>query len=238
MSTINATPSESITHRTRCITEYDFFTLWQFGPDRGGEMTRFVYDVYYPRFSGKYGWQGEDFDKMSADDLETMEHSTIYTAVNRTGSYLGTIRIIEKTDQTLPMERDFHLDALEVCRSHGISPHRIFEIARFAKSSEEIQKAKLSIRQGMAVTDALIAHCVRLTSRERGNIWVASIDIHVLELLRRRGFRFFPIGETADYLGSPTTPVMLPIDTCLEELRPRHPERYALYFEAAGDMAA
>lgn len=213
------------------IEFFEGFSVWEVGSDRAMETTRFVFEVYYDLFSKKYEWEGE-YEKMALDDQATMVHSTIYGAVSRENDLLATIRIIEKSDQLLPIERDFNLNVFNLCREKNIKPNRIFEIGRLAKHPLRIKNAGIFGRQRLAIVDELIAQMVYTCSQEKGNVWVASIDVDVLTLLRSRGFHFTSIGETNnEYLGSPTTPVILSIDQCRNDIRDLNSERYAKYFK-------
>ncbi|MFI5304447.1 MAG: hypothetical protein ACHQYP_06585 [Nitrospiria bacterium] len=213
------------------IEFFDGFSVWEIGSDRAMEITRFVFEVYFDLFSKKYEWEGE-YEKMVLDDQATMVNSTIYAALSREEDLLATIRIIRKSEQELPIEKDFDLNVLEICREKNIHPNRVFEIGRLAKHPVRIKKAGILGRQKLAIVDELIAQMVYVCSQENGNIWVASIDVDVLMLLRSRGFHFSPIGKTnGDYLGSPTTPVILSIDQCRNDIRDLNTERYIKYFK-------
>jgi hypothetical protein len=216
--------------QSKPIDFFDKFSVWEIGTDRAMETTRFVFDVYFDLFSRKYEWDGE-YEKMVLDDQATMVNSTIYAAFSRENELLATIRIIKKLDQLLPVEKDFNLNVFDICREKNINPNRIFEIGRLAKHPLRIKNTGIFGRQRLAVIDELIAQVVYTCSQESGNVWVASIDVDVLTLLRSRGFHFSPIGKTnSEYLGSPTTPVILSIDQCRNDIRDLNSERYAKYF--------
>lgn len=218
------------------IESFEKYSVWEIGTDRAMETTRFVFEVYFDRFSRKYEWEGE-FGKMVNDDQATLAYSTIYGALSPENDLLATIRIIEKTSQELPIEKDFNLNVFDVCREKNINPNRIFEIGRLAKHPLKIRNAGIFGRHRLAVVDDLIAEVVNTCSRESGNVWVASIDIDVLALLRSRGFHFSPIGSTnSEYLGSPTTPVILSIDQCRNDMRGLNVERYAKCFRPAVEL--
>jgi hypothetical protein len=231
MALINPKGSKTMISQSTPIEFFEGFSLWEIGTDRAMETTRFVFEVYFDLFSRKYEWEGE-FEKMAQDDQATMVNSTIYAALSREEDFLATIRIIRKSKQELPVEKDFNLNVLEICREKNINPNRIFEIGRLAKHPARIKRAGLLGRQKLAVVDELIAQMVYACSQEIGNVWVASIDVDVLMLLRSRGFHFSPIGKTnGDYLGSPTTPVILSIDQCRNDIRDLNSERYVKYFK-------
>jgi hypothetical protein len=212
------------------IDFFEDFSVWKIGKERAIETTRFVFGVYFDLFSRKYEWEGE-FEKMVLDDQDTMAHSTIYGAISRENDLLATIRIIEKSDQLLPIEKDFNLNVFDICREKNIYPNRIFEIGRLAKHPVRIRNSGISGCRRLAVIDELIAQVVYTCSQESGNVWVASIDVDVLTLLRSRGFHFSPIGNTnSEYLGSPTTPVILSVDQCRHDIQSLNSERYVKYF--------
>jgi hypothetical protein len=212
------------------INIYDDFSVWEIGVDRASDVTKFVFEVYYDRFSKEYQWEGE-YEKLESDDKAELWNSTIYAALNREGGILATIRTIERADCPLPIERDFNVDIFKVCREKSLVPNRIFEGGRFAKSTEKAKKSGISRARSLALMEELLACTVYTCSQEKNNIWFSTIDTHVLYLLRSRGLRFSPIGETdMNYLGSPTVPVCLPIDECRDYMREFNYNRYLKYF--------
>jgi len=220
--------------QSRLLEEFEGFSIWEIGEDRAIETTQFVFEIYLALFSRKYQWSGE-YEKMSADDRATLPYSTLFAALSREGSILATIRLIEKKNDPLPIEKDFGLDLVRVSLEKGVIPNRIFEIGRLAKNPLRIRQSGIPARNRLALVDELIAQSVYESSQESGNVWAASIDIEVLGLLRERGFQFEPVGETdTAYLGSPTTPVFLPVDRCRDAMRDENPERFLKYFRPIG----
>src|ERR1700693_384250 len=212
------------------IHRYDDFSVWELGVDRTSDVTRFVFEVYYDRFSKEYQWEGE-YEKLESDDRADLWNSTIYAALNREGEILATIRTIERAEQPLPIEKDFNVDIFKVCRGKNLVPNRIYEGGRFAKSTEKAKKSGISRGRSIAIMEELLASTVYTCSRENNNIWFSTIDIHVLKLLRSRGLRFSPVGETnMDFLGSPTGAVCLPIDEGRSYMREFNFNRYLKYF--------
>jgi hypothetical protein len=216
--------------KSKPINIYDDFSVWEIGVDRVPDVTKFVFEVYFDRFSKEYQWEGE-YEKLDNDDKAALWDSTIYGALDNEGSILATIRTIERRKQPLPIERDFNVDVFQVCDDKNLVPNRIFEGGRFAKSTEKAKKSGISRSRGLALMEELLACTVYTCSQEKNNIWFSTIDTHVLYLLRSRGLRFSPIGETdMNYLGSPTVPVCLPIDECRDYMREFNYNRYLKYF--------
>lgn len=224
--------------QSRPLNIFDDFSVWEIGVDRSNDVTKFVFEVYFNRFSKEYKWEGE-YEKLEADDKSDLWHSTIYAALNQDGEILATIRTIERSDRPLPIERDFNVDIYKVCRERNLIPNRIYEGGRFAKSTEKAKKSGISRTRSLALMEELLACTVYTCSRDTNNIWFSTIDVHVLYLLRSRGLRFTPVGETNDnYLGSPTVPVCLPIDECRDYMRDCNYSRYLKYFKPVDEMVS
>lgn len=221
-------------HRTRLVSRHEGYLVWNIGMDRALELTDFVFHVYYRKFAEKYGWQGEDYDKMHADDLDTLERSTIYAATDERGNYLATMRLIERNGQQLPIERDFGIDTQQLCWEQKLPTSRIYEVARLAKSAQAIEKAGFPAHWALSIVDRVIAAGVQEMVREDESVWFAGIDEQVLKLLRMRGFPFEPVGDTVYYVGSPTSPVMLTSRECRAYMRAHIPEHHAFYFGDTG----
>jgi len=224
--------------KSKPITSYDDFSVWEIGVDRVPDVTQFVFEVYFNRFSKEYHWEGE-YEKLESDDNAVLWDSTIYAALDKEESILATIRTIERRGHPLPIERDFKVDVFQVCDDINLVPNRIFEGGRFAKSTEKAKKSGILRSRGIALMEELLACTVYTCSQEKNNIWFSTIDTHVLYLLRSRGLRFSPIGKTdMNYLGSPTVPVCLPIDECRNYMREFNYIRYLRYFRPVGETVS
>lgn len=217
---------------TKLLGDYDRFSVWEVGLDHASEMTQFVFDVYYRRFSTEHGWDGAEYRKMLADDLATTPHSTVFAVRGQGGEWLAASRVIQRSSQTpLPIEADFSIAADEVCRNNWPHARHCYEAARLAKSEANIRDCGLSRLDSMVIGDTVIAYSVRHMHRLPGSICFASIDNAVLSVLRKRGFPFIDIGETNnDYVGSPTTPVAMSMEEAVENMFQNHPDSCAFYF--------
>ena len=196
---------------------------------RGAELERVsdaVFDAYYARFSAMHGWAGDERDKMRRDDARYALDASVFVAYTEDGQILATVRAIERREHPLPIEQDFGVDPLVVCQGFGWVPHRIFEIGRFARCAIPGVTEAVAHRAVDEVLASLVAHC----GRHLDNVAFASIDVAVLELLRRKGFPFLALGEPVPYLGSPTVPVVIQLGVCAQQMAARNRVAYAQYF--------
>ena len=210
---------------SRLLENRQGFSVWEIGRDRLEELTEFVFSIYYSHFATD-GWQDPDGDlqHMFEDDRRYAPQARVFAAVGSSGAILSTGRI---------MERDFAIPVVETARAlaGGCAVNRIFEVARLATSSAAITAERISREAIPEITDSVIREITLTSSRDRGNFWVASMDNRALGLFRHRGFAFEQLAETdPNYLGSPTTPVMLSIDACREAFRAESLEKHNHYF--------
>lgn len=189
------------------------YSLWLLGLDRALDMTAFVHGVYDRRFRGNPGWDaGAELMAMLEDDRDTLHDSIVVCAYDDRGQPLCTIKAIRKvSDLPLPVERDFGVDALRLLRQLDNPVADIFEIGRLAKDDRAAAAAGLDAKAIAGLGDQIVAAIIRFTARSLDNVWVASLDNAVLGLLRSRGYGFEAVGPSTFYLGSQTTPVMLPV---------------------------
>ncbi|RMF18195.1 MAG: hypothetical protein D6761_03110, partial [Candidatus Dadabacteria bacterium] len=195
------------------LAQCDGFSIWRVGADRAEDVTCFVHGVYHERFAAHPDWDGpSELDKMLRDDRSTLPYSAIISAFDEAGRALATVRIIRKVPfRPLPTERDFGLDFTEIAKERDLEVHELFEIARFAKSDRAIVAAGLDERAGHQAVDRILEQAVRATAYDPQNAWCASIDNVVLQLLRKKGFVFDAVAPSTVYLGSDTTPALLPV---------------------------
>ncbi len=228
--------------RSRAIQQHSGYQLWEIGRDRLEELTDFVFSVYYRRFdSSAWVEAADDLQHMLDDDLLYADFAQVFAAVAPSGAILSTARAIEAVDLPLPIERDFGVSVATAAgeRSAEQRTRRIFEIARLATSSPTIRNEQISAHAIPAITDAVVCQLVRVTTAEPGNFWVASMDVRALGLFRNRGFCFEDVGATdPNYIGSPTTPVILSMDAFRSEMMSTGQDQYAQYFEAGVSLGA
>ena len=111
----------------------------------------------------------------------------------------------------MPIERDFSLDVAQLLQARQVNWRDVFEIGRLAKDDAAALTCGLDAKEITGLGDLIVSGIVKFTAKPLDNVWVASLDNAVLSLLRRRGFGFEAVGPTTFYLGSETTPVILPI---------------------------
>lgn len=223
--------------QSRILWSGPTWSLWSIGADLFDDMTALVHRVYARRFSQAYGWEPQQaYAEMLAVDRDLADVSQVFAALAPDGTPLATIRSLERVDRPLPIEVDFHVDVPALMRHYGRG--RAFEVARLAKDDVALAASGLRPSDGLAMTAALVRSVVQSTMRERGNVWFASLDHKVLELLRGRGFHFRALGAPVVYLGSPTVPSFLPVDACRRSIQQLYPDNYAFFFAAPAPAKA
>jgi len=211
------------------------YSVWMIGRDRLEELTRFVFSVYYARFDAtNWAEAGDDFAHMLDDDIALAPYATIFAAVAPSGRILSTARAIERRDVPLPIERDFGLSIHTLSETFGPRypvVNRVYEVARLATDVAAICQEGFSRETIPAITESVLGEIIRRTAVDGRNVWVASMDTRALALFRSRGYAFMDVGETNPaYLGSPSTPVALPVEAWRSHLRETQPKRYAALF--------
>lgn len=205
------------------------FQIMQLGRDRSRDMTDFVYETYRARFQNHDLLDYDDYVQMAIEDRFTLNSSAIFAAVADGGRTLGCLRVIERRGP-LPAEKEFGFDALQEFRRHfpdRPAARRVYEIGRFATSLANLKASKLPKSLSIHITDCLLRAMFGHVTRDPDSFGVASLDVTTLRILRMRGMQVKVIGQARDYLGSPTVPVVLCADACLEDLRHQRPEQYA-----------
>jgi hypothetical protein len=206
---------------SRIIQDRAGFSIWEIGRDRLEELTRFVFNVYYSHFDTAE-WVDPDGDlaHMLEDDRMYAPQARVFAAIGHSGAILSTARTLERGTVELPIERDFCIPIYDAATGYsgGHRVNRIFEVARLATSATAIVNERIPREIIPQITDAVLQQVTLASSRDPGNFWVASMDNRALALFRHRGFAFQQLADTdPNYLGSPTTPVLLSVDTCRQE---------------------
>ncbi len=148
---------------------------------------------------------------------------------------VGTCRIIRPSVRGFPafQETETSREALEVF-SH-LDPSRCVEVSALATPRVGAQN--------MAISAALYG-LVWQESVETGRAYMLAVmDNRLLRIMRRWfEFPFEPLGETTDYMGSPSTPVSMYLPRTIEVLTSSNPEALRFFsgdipFDRLNDIA-
>jgi hypothetical protein len=162
-------------------------------------ITRFVSDIYYHKphydFSDDLN---EVYNILLKEDESYKEYSTVINVYDSNNEIQGTIRKIRANSSIkLPTEREFNINLASIVKEN-LPIHNIYEVARFANRNNN--------------TKALIILLSELVSSgNRNDLFLASLDSKVLNDIRKIGFDWYDAGEPKKYLGSTTCPVALSV---------------------------
>lgn len=194
----------------RTLYQTPDFELAIIGEDRLPQITRFVFGIYDRLFRKMHGWQGLDLDTQIEADLAEADRTTIMAAFARNGDPLATIRMLERADRPLPIEKDFGIDVPVHLSTIGHSRGLVVEAGRFARrQARKGSKARTLASKAM---QAVLGAAIMYSTAQPETLLYATLDNQVLTLLQSRGFPFESLAPARMYLGSPTTPVFVKAD--------------------------
>jgi hypothetical protein len=176
------------------------------GDSRFAEAEKVEYTVFAER----------NFTKARPSDQRVIEYdeyhdSSIFNIRVRDDKIMSVLREIWHSERGFKTLNDFNdkLYPLYRAQIEQEDPERIVEIGTVAALKES--------RQNKQAQDAehLYSNSFRHSYFDKGiKLWIASIDADLLKVYRRwYEFQFEDIGKTdPDYMGGPTTPVMMDLD--------------------------
>ena len=148
----------------------------------------------------------EEIDSIYQEELAYAKNAIVFMSKTRTGKVQGTIRSMRWDYRTpLPIQKMFGIDPTHyVC---GLPQAEIWHIGRFAikKGTRDIMLLK-----------ELMANAIEPVCQHPYNVAFAECDAKLLRIMRLMGIKAEVIGESIDYLGSETIPVLLPYEGLIE----------------------
>jgi N-acyl-L-homoserine lactone synthetase len=140
-----------------------------------------------------------DVKSIHEEEMNYYENSEVYTAKDSSGSILGAIRVLKwNYTDVLPLQKIFGINPLLAISQPSIN--NIYHIGRFA-IKKDVRDINL-FKQLMVCAIAPI--CMH-----KGNVAFAECDSKLLRILRLLGIKTKVIGESIDYLGSETIPIVM-----------------------------
>lgn len=170
----------------------------------------------------------EEIDSRGYYEDEWVPFSDYFAAHDATSGdeIVGTCRIIRPSVRGFPAfhETPTSRDALEVF-AH-IDPSRCVEVSALATPRVGAQN--------MAISAALYGLVWQESIRQNRAYMLALMDNRLLRIMRRWfEFPFEALGETTDYLGSPSTPVSMYLPRTIEIMKTSSPETLRFF---SGDI--
>lgn len=141
----------------------------------------------------------KDIDSIYKEEMRFYRNSQIYVSRDTFGDISGAIRVLKwNLMDVLPIEKIFGIDPIEASQKTTING--IYHIGRFA-IKREVKDIQL-FKQLMVCAIAPICE-------HEDNIAYAEIDAKLLRVLTLLGIETTVVGESIQYLGSETIPVMM-----------------------------
>lgn len=145
-------------------------------------------------------------DDIYQEELRFYENSEVFSTRDPDGSISGAIRVLKwNFIDVLPIQKIFGINPLLAVTQPDVND--IYHIGRFAVR-KDLNDLNLFKR--------LLACVAKLICSDKGNLAFAEIDSKLLRLLHLMGVKTMIIGESIDYLGSETIPIMMTYDGVLD----------------------
>ena len=146
-------------------------------------------------------------------------HARYFVATMPDGRVVGVCRQILGALVGLPTLTRFALDARYRAWADGVGPDEVVELSALAVDRS------LGANSGRMVSAGLYRQMWQraFTTREH-RYWVANVSPRLLEVLNGAfGFGFEPMGEAQPYVGPPTVPCRLELETLPARMLRNHP---------------
>ncbi|WP_282037501.1 hypothetical protein [Saccharicrinis aurantiacus] len=143
----------------------------------------------------------KDINSIFKEESHFFDNSKIYYATDGNNSIIGSIRIVKwNYRDILPIQKLFGIDPLQIANEVSWDSKNIFHIGRFA------------IKKGLKDTSLLkqlMVMAVEPICNHKNSIAFAECDRKLLRILYLLGIKASIIGESIEYLGSETVPILL-----------------------------
>ncbi|WP_083634380.1 hypothetical protein [Saccharicrinis aurantiacus] len=143
----------------------------------------------------------KDINSIFKEELNFFDNSKIYFSTDGNNSIIGSIRIVKWNHRDiLPIQKLFGIDPLLIANKVSSDTGDIFHIGRFA------------IKKGVTDTSLLkqlMVMAVEPICKHKNNMAFAECDKKLLRILYLLGIKASIIGESIEYLGSETVPILL-----------------------------
>ena len=148
----------------------------------------------------------DDVNAIYKEELNFYEKSEVYSTRDQEGSITGAIRVLKwNFTDVLPIQKIFGINPLLAIHQPNVND--IYHIGRFA--------VKKGVKD-LNLFKRLLACVAKLICNHKGNMAFAEIDSKLLRLLNLMGVKTMIIGESINYLGSETIPIMMTYDGVID----------------------
>jgi len=144
----------------------------------------------------------DDVNAIYKEELNYYKASDIFTVKDYLGFILGSIRVLKwNYTDVLPLQKIFGINPLLVINKPSIN--NIYHIGRFAVK-KDVCDINLFKRLLICVAELICNHSE--------NVAFAECDSKLLRILNLLGVKATVIGESVNYLGSETIPIVITYD--------------------------
>ncbi len=220
------------------ILDEDKYSIWQVTSGAQTDVSDFTFDIFGRKYGREQTWSELERNKFLMNDLDCSDNSIVFAAVDNQERLLATIRLLERKEEGLNVEREFNIDINPYIESMRYKPERVFEVGRFAKSMPAMLDAQMSRMEALDVVDDLLTVAFRHCFRVHGTAVFALVDNQVMELMRCRGICFQAVSESVTCSGQAATPSFLDLHKCAVNMIKNYPRYYDRFFGGVFDAAA
>jgi hypothetical protein len=147
-----------------------------------------------------------DVRSIYKEELSFYENSQIFATKDYKGNILGAIRLLKwNYTDVLPLQKIFGINPLLALSQPNIND--IYHIGRFA-----VKKDVCDIN----LFKKLLVCIAKIICNDKGNVAFAECDSKLLRILKLLGVKAMIIGESVNYLGSETIPIVMTYDGIID----------------------
>jgi len=147
-----------------------------------------------------------DVNSIYKEELNYFNNSEVFVSKNSSGSISGSIRVLKwNYVDVLPIQNIFGINPLLV--AGDTFSNDIWHIGRFAIKKEV---------QNINLFKQLMVCAISPICKNKGNIAFAECDSKLLRILTLLGIKATVIGNSVNYLGSETIPILMTYDGLID----------------------
>lgn len=135
------------------------------------------------------------------EEENNYQNSKIFVSLDSSGQMIGTIRVIKwNNTDILPVQKLFNINPIYLVRN---TSYNIWHIGR------------LAIKKGADnnIFKSLLVTAIAEVCQNENSIAIAECDAKLLRILKILGIEPVILGDSINYLGSETIPVLFPYET-------------------------
>ncbi len=149
-----------------------------------------------------------DVNSIYKEEVNYFNDSEVFVSKDASGSISGSIRVLRwNYKDMLPIQKIFGINPLLVTGDENVSINDVWHIGRFA-IKKEVKDINLFKQLMVCAISPICKH--------KGNIAFAECDSKLLRILNLLGIKATVIGNSINYLGSETIPILMTYDGLID----------------------